>query len=194
MNPKGDGQKKIKRCHIAAVESLSHPSPVHKVTSQPIAANPRWSSYPDAAEKRGSAAVKAFFFFFPRQSSGSKLMQLPTESKHAWVCDGSRGVAFSHQWGARKAKSCSFTRGVMDARIQSTPPSKLQKQVSVPRCKKWFFDKRLFFFPYRSRVASSISFDAAHWYCSAARPPSICCSVCCGILFAAVTTQIGGLI
>lgn len=61
MNPKRDRQKEIKRCHIAAAESLSHPSPVHKVTSQPIAANPHWSSYPDAAEKRGSAAVKAFF-------------------------------------------------------------------------------------------------------------------------------------
>lgn len=57
-------QKELKRCHTAAAESLSHPSPIHKVTSQPIAANPLWSSYPDAAEKRGSAAVKAFFFFF----------------------------------------------------------------------------------------------------------------------------------
>lgn len=76
-------QKELKRCHTAAAESLSHPSPIHKVTSQPIAANPLWSSYPDAAEKRGSAAVKAFFFF--RQSSGSKLMQLPTESEQACV-------------------------------------------------------------------------------------------------------------
>lgn len=86
MNSKRDRQKDIKKWNIAAAESLSHPSPVHKVTSQPIAANPRWSSYPDAAESRGSAAVKAFFFFFfPRQSSGSKLMQLPTESEQACV-------------------------------------------------------------------------------------------------------------
>lgn len=175
-------QKELKRCHTAAAESLSHPSPIHKVTSQPIAANPLWSSYPDAAEKRGSAAVKAFFFFFFVNLQGASWCSYPQRaSKRAWVCDGSRGVAFAHQWAARKAKSCSFTHGVVDARIQSTPPSKLQKQVSVPRCKKRFFDTCLLFS--RSRVDRTISFDAACWYCSAARPPSICCSVCCGILF-----------
>lgn len=191
MNSKRDRQKEIKKWNIAAAESLSHPSPVHKVTSQPIAANPRLSSYPDAAENR--AAVRAFFFFHVNLQGASWCSYPQRASKRAWVCDGSRGVAFSHQWVARKAKSCSFTPGVVDARIQSTPPSKLQKQVSVPRCKKMILWHTPSFF-YRSRVDSMIGFDAAHWHCSAARPPSICCSVCCGILFAAVTTQIEGLI
>lgn len=140
MNSKRKRQKEMKRCPAAAAESLGHPSPVHKVTSQPVAANLRCSSYPDAAEKWSSAAVKAFFFFLPpRQSKESKLMQLPTEGEQACVreCVTAAGVwpPPTNEWHG-KTESCSFTRGVVHTRRQSTPPSPLQKQVSVSRCRK----------------------------------------------------------
>lgn len=66
-------------------------------------------------------------------------MQLPTQSEQACV-----SVRRQQGWGllppmrgTESKKSCSFTpRGAVHTRIQSTPPSKLQKQVSVPRCEK----------------------------------------------------------
>lgn len=66
-------------------------------------------------------------------------MQLPTEreSKRACECVTAAGVwpPPANEWPG-KAESRSFTRGVVHTRRQSTPPSPLQKQVSVSRCRK----------------------------------------------------------
>lgn len=137
MNCKRDRQKEIKKmkhcCSWVTQPPLPRPqSDVSANCSKSALVLVSWCS-----RKPGLCCCQGLFFFFHVNLQGASWCSYPQRaSKRAWVCDGSRGVAFSHQWVARKAKSCSFTRGVMDARIQSTPPSKLQKQVSVPRCKK----------------------------------------------------------
>lgn len=102
-------------------------------------------------------------------------------SVREWVTAAGVWPPPTNEWHG-KAESCSFTRGVVHTRRQSTPPSQLQKQVSVSRCRKWFFETRLLFFLYLQiqwtvRLALMLHIDAA------VQPdhPSICCSVCCGI-------------
>lgn len=64
-------------------------------------------------------------------------MQLPRERACVRECVTAAGVwqSSTNEWHEAQRAAASLM-GFADARIQSTPPSKLQEQVSVPRCKK----------------------------------------------------------
>lgn len=104
-------------------------------------------------------------------------MQLPTQSERASV---RKSVTAAGVWRSSANESHETQRAAALLVGSQMPAYRVHRHAAKSDSASLY---KCLLFSCRSRVDSTISFDDAHWYSSAARPPSICCSVCFGILF-----------